>query len=270
MIHRTNSEMGLDTLVFENRNQAYGAFELRMVYNDHIKNSLIIVFFGMLTLFGILYGFQSLYPVHKAESICTDCVFQPIDISESIVIPVSKTETRLIQPKSNTSKPVQTINSNYQVVSDNKAVTQVEPSETTNNNASVESPTGSESSIETQPTSTIEIIESKPVIIETVKYADKMPVFEGGEHERIKFMGKNLNFPKEASALGISGKTIVQFVVLVDGSISNVKVAKSSGYPTLDSEAVRVTRKMPKWTPGKLNGKDVNVMITSPINFVLE
>ena len=72
----------------------------------------------------------------------------------------------------------------------------------------------------------------------------------------------------KAKENGIQGKVFVQFVVWKDGTIKDVKVVKGV-HKTLDSEATRVVKAMPKWTPGKQRGKPVRVMFTIPINFTL-
>ena len=66
----------------------------------------------------------------------------------------------------------------------------------------------------------------------------------------------------------IEGRILVTFVVEHDGSISNVNVANSV-YPSLDKESIRVVSGMPKWIPGKANGKTVRVKYTIPITFRL-
>ena len=79
-----------------------------------------------------------------------------------------------------------------------------------------------------------------------------------------------MKYPQIAYENNIQGRVIVQFVVDKDGSITNVQVAQSGGDPSLDKEAVRVVKAMPKWRPGMQKGKPVRVKYTMPVNFSLQ
>ena len=97
---------------------------------------------------------------------------------------------------------------------------------------------------------------------------DKMPAFPGGEEGLMDFIGTNVRYPQYAQDHGISGRVFVKFVVEPDGSVTNVEVLKGIG-GGCDEVAVRVVKMMPKWIPGKKDGKKVRVMYTLPINFRL-
>ena len=94
------------------------------------------------------------------------------------------------------------------------------------------------------------------------------PSFPGGEKKLYEFLSKNLRYPEMAKENGIQGKVFIQFVVSKDGSIKDVRVVKGI-HNTLDKEAFRVVNKMPKWKPGKQQGKVVNTKFTIPIKFKL-
>ncbi|MCX4290875.1 MAG: energy transducer TonB [Odoribacter sp.] len=94
---------------------------------------------------------------------------------------------------------------------------------------------------------------------------ETMPTFKGNMN---KWLKDNVKYPILAQENGISGRVFVAFVVEVDGSITDVKVARSVD-PSLDKEAVRVVKAMPKWNPGKQRNKPVRVAFTVPINFTL-
>lgn len=99
--------------------------------------------------------------------------------------------------------------------------------------------------------------------------ADQMPEFPGGTQALFAFLSENVKYPQIAYENRIQGKVIVQFVVNKDGSITDVEVVKSGGDPSLDREAVRVIKSMPKWRPGKQQGKLVRVRYSVPVNFHL-
>ncbi len=93
---------------------------------------------------------------------------------------------------------------------------------------------------------------------------EQMPQFPGGRDELIGFINKNL--PKEITK---EGRTILQFVVEKDGTISNIKVVGSLD-ETMDKEAIRILKKMPRWIPGKQNGHPVRVKYTILIPFRMD
>lgn len=102
------------------------------------------------------------------------------------------------------------------------------------------------------------------VIVET------MPEFPGGQQALFKYLSENVKYPAIAQENGIQGRVICQFVVNKDGAIVDVEVVRSGGDASLDKEAVRVIKSMPKWKPGKQRGKAVRVKYTVPVNFRLQ
>ena len=102
------------------------------------------------------------------------------------------------------------------------------------------------------------------VVVET------MPEFPGGQQALFKYLSENVKYPVIAQENGIQGRVICQFVVNKDGSIVDVEVVRSGGDASLDKEAVRVIKSMPKWKPGKQRGKAVRVKYTVPVNFRLQ
>ena len=95
---------------------------------------------------------------------------------------------------------------------------------------------------------------------------EEMPEFPGGMPALIEFLQTNIKYPKDAIKQDVGGKVMVMFVVETDGSISNVRVARKV-FPSLDEEAVRVVKAMPKWKPGKEKGRPVRVNFTLPVVF---
>jgi len=95
---------------------------------------------------------------------------------------------------------------------------------------------------------------------------EQHPEFPGGQEAMYNFLAKNLTYPELALEQSIQGRVYVQFVICKDGSIKDIKVLK--GIETsLDSEAIRVIKMMPKWKPGIQRGKPVNVRFNLPIKF---
>ena len=98
---------------------------------------------------------------------------------------------------------------------------------------------------------------------------EQMPSFPGGMGALMSWLGQNIKYPVIAAENGVEGKVIVQFVVEKDGSITDVKVAKSVD-PSLDKEAARVVKSMPHWIAGRQNGNPVRVKYTVPVTFRLQ
>ena len=98
---------------------------------------------------------------------------------------------------------------------------------------------------------------------------EEMPSFPGGQAALMSFLSSNIKYPVVAQENGVQGRVIVGFVVERDGSITDVKVMRSVD-PSLDREAQRVVKTMPRWKPGKQNGSAVRVKYTVPVVFRLQ
>ncbi|KRO55248.1 MAG: energy transducer TonB [Cryomorphaceae bacterium BACL11 MAG-121001-bin54] len=97
---------------------------------------------------------------------------------------------------------------------------------------------------------------------------ENMPEFPGGDAGLMKYIQKNVKYPPIAKEYNITGKVFVSFIVDKSGSVSDVKIARGVD-KSLDAEALRVVKSLPKYKPGKQRGKAVRVMFTIPINFTL-
>lgn len=115
-----------------------------------------------------------------------------------------------------------------------------------------------------------QVVEEEEKEDEIFMVVETMPEFPGGQAELFKYLSENVKYPVIAQENGIQGRVICQFVVNKDGSIVDVEVVRSGGDASLDKEAVRVIKSMPKWKPGKQRGKPVRVKYTVPVNFKLQ
>ncbi|MBQ9094360.1 MAG: energy transducer TonB [Prevotella sp.] len=98
---------------------------------------------------------------------------------------------------------------------------------------------------------------------------EQMPAFPGGPAALMQYLSSHVKYPAVAEENGISGRVTVQFVVERDGSVTDVRTMKSVD-PSLDREAERVVKSMPKWIPGKQNGSPVRVKYFVPVVFRLQ
>ena len=113
------------------------------------------------------------------------------------------------------------------------------------------------------------VVSQKDQKEEPFNVVEDMPAFPGGMEAMIEYLSSNIKYPADAQKQKVDGRVLVNFVVEKDGSITEVKVIKPA-FPSLDAEAVRVVKAMPKWKPGYQNGKAVRVQFTMPINFSLK
>jgi TonB family protein len=98
---------------------------------------------------------------------------------------------------------------------------------------------------------------------------EQMPEFPGGNARLNSYIAQSIRYPEAARKASIQGRVVVQFVVSKTGEITNATVVRDIG-GGCGKEALRVVTAMPKWGPGKQNGKAVNVHYTLPVNFFLE
>ncbi|ADV42391.1 TonB family protein [Bacteroides helcogenes] len=112
---------------------------------------------------------------------------------------------------------------------------------------------------------------SKPMVDADGVYlvTEKMPEYPGGVSAMMQYLSSNIKYPVEAQKKNISGRVMVQFVIMEDGKLSRIKVIKSLD-PLLDEEAMRAVREMPAWSPGMQDGKKVKTRFTIPISFNLD
>lgn len=111
----------------------------------------------------------------------------------------------------------------------------------------------------------------KHVVEETKIFTvvEQMPMFPGGDAALMGYLRDNIHYPTVAAENGVQGRVVVGFVVERDGSITDVNILRSVD-PSLDREAMRVVKSMPRWTPGKQNGSAVRVKYQVPVTFRLQ
>ncbi len=102
-------------------------------------------------------------------------------------------------------------------------------------------------------------------------YQEIMPEFPGGMTELMKFIQENMRYPKSAAKKSIEGRVICQFTIKKDGSIDHKSIIVIRGlHKSLDKEAIRIIKKMPKWKPGEdFNGQAIDYKYTIPFSFKL-
>ncbi|TDN38932.1 energy transducer TonB [Hymenobacter sp. UV11] len=262
----------LDEVVFEGRNQAYGAYQLRHDYQRNLASAggITLLLFAFLLLSWAAW--RQLVPTATPMVILTHKV-TPIIPPATVVIEHPKVaEPQQPRARAVATHPAPAIP--HEVVKDDMPQPRPTPTPlagvpdgpvgpaTPNATDALASSTevggkvgGSETGTVTTATS------SEPFIV-----VEKMPEFAGGQEAMLRYLRSHLRYPGAALAEGIGGRVFLSFVVQADGSISEVTVLKGLGYG-LDEEAQRVVRQMPNWTPGYQSKHAVPVRFTLPITF---
>ena len=263
-------------LVFEGKNQAYGAYQLRK--NTGIRNlkALAVMFAAFLIIAGIVYAKVSIenYIASKNAAIEADVELQ--SLAEKKEIKEEKKDEPEIEKievervKSSVAFTVPEIKKDEEVKEDQEMKSQDDLAET---NTAIGAFTV-EGNDETAEVKHVEekIAEPEPVKEEETKVFDvveQMPSFPGGPSALMQYLNSNIKYPVVAEENGVQGRVVCTFVVEKDGSITDVRVVKSVD-PSLDKEAARVVKGMPKWIPGKQNGSAVRVKYTVPVTFRLQ
>lgn len=244
-------------IVFEERNRAYGAYQIRQNYN---RNLLLIIAIMVASL-GLAYGIHryiSSLP-EEEEITATDTsqfTMEAPPLDEEVVPPPPQEP---IPPMERTIEFLPPVVTDEEV--DNPPPIQENMEDTKASTATNE---GDEENFAPPVTTTAPPpVEKKEE--ETFTFVDEAAEFPGGYQEMAKYLAKNIKYPQEAIEMGIEGKSFLRFVVGKDGNIEDVRVLRGlEGCPACDKEAQRVVRSMPNWKPGKNGGKSVRSYFDLP------
>jgi periplasmic protein TonB len=262
----TLSSYNLDEVVFENRNKLYGAYALRKSYDSHlIKAILGSLAFFLLLYFG-LYLKSAIVPASHPIVIDDPIVFEKGNIEIVIELPPPpQAPVTRVQPRTDhgelqiVARPPQPI-----VVTPPSQPASVTPPGTGTVETAI-TPPGTITGTNTITFPPVEVDPPEPATIENLQF---MPEFPGGMDALEQYLQNNLEYPDQAYSIGLTGRVVVSFVIGKDGVIKDIKILQSLGFGC-DEEAKRVVERMPKWKPGKQNGRDVAVRYTLPIRFAL-
>ena len=259
-----------DDLIFEHRNQAYGAYDLRKSYRSTLGRALLL---GSLLFLGAL-GIPSLYAIVKTTN--TDVMVEATVMD----LPTEAPPEEKITPPKQELAPVQATVTNPvpEVVAD--APDDMPPMATVDElKVATSGPTTQEGSgdgefIEAPETARPTVVEKAieaPEVVDDKSFTvvEQQPEFPGGLPALAAYLQKNLRYPSAASRANVSGKVYLSFVVNADGSLADVSVAKGIGFGC-DDEALRVVEAMPRWRAGRQAGRAVRVRFSLPVVFMLE
>lgn len=269
-------------IVFEGKNQEFGAYELRKNSDVRHNKAMIVVVIILALAFLLPLIVNTVLP--KAEE-------KPEDLTEQAMVNLGdatedeQQEEEEVQERYEEEQPevlpeevLNTVKvTELAIVDDDKVSaedeikTQDELKETTTAFGQSDFDKGTDDrNVVREHINEIVVEEKKPVEENKVFTAvEQMPQFPGGDAELMKHIQKNLKYPPVAMENNIQGRVVVQFVVTKTGKVGEVKVVRGKD-PDLDKEAVRVVKTLPDFIPGKMNGQAVNVWYTLPITFKLQ
>ena len=267
-------------MMFENRNKEYGAYVLRRQTGRRNVISMIAV----LLLFAAVMVFmiaKNAYEAYQKEHAVMDQVTElsaltqqkkkeakverkeiPVKQEQQQVVEKVKSSVKFTAPvikKDDEVKPEDELKSQDEIMNSKVAVGALNVVGNDENGEVLKA----KEVIATEP---VKPKEEENKVFDVV---EQMPSYPGGMGALMQYLSSNIKYPVIAEENGIQGRVICTFVVERDGSITDVKIAKSVD-PSLDKEAMRVVSKMPKWIPGKQNGSAVRVKYTLPVTFRLQ
>lgn len=264
-------------LVFEGRNKAYGAYRLRKSTTKRNILAMVAVVILLIVAF-IILTVKNFVDEQRAKVAMTQ-VTELTNYDQ----PKKKAEVKQKKVEVEPERVVERVKSSIKftapVIKKDEEVKPDEELKTQDELMSTKTAIGT-FDVKGNDDANGEILKAKDVIAEpeppkheeenkVFDIVEQQPLFPGGPAALMKYLSENTKYPVVAQENGVQGRVTVQFVVEKDGSISDVHVLRGVD-PSLDKEAVRVVKSMPRWTPGKQNGITVRVNYRVPVLFRLQ
>ena len=264
-------------LVFEGKNKEYGAYVLRRDTGKRNVKALIWVMIAIALIFAIAYANLAIQNAMKQNA----AIETDVELSKLAQKKEAKVERKEPVKVEVEQKVVEKVKSSVKFTAPEiKKDDEVKPEDEikSQDDLSKTNPAIGTFDVKGNDEAEGEVLKAKEVVVDekpkeeetnVFDVVEQMPSFPGGDAELMKFLHDHMKYPAVAEENGIQGRVICTFVVERDGSITDVKVIKSVD-PSLDKEAIRVLKSMPKWIPGKQNGSAVRVKYTVPVTFRLQ
>lgn len=264
-------------LVFEGRNKAYGAYRLRKSTTKRNILAMVAVVILLVVAF-IILTVKNFVDEQRAKVAMTQ-VAELTNYEQ----PKKKAEVKQkkieVEPERVVERVKSSIKFTAPVIKKDDEVKPDEELKTQDELMSTKTAIGT-FDVKGNDDANGEVLKAKEVIAEpeppkheeenkVFDIVEQQPLFPGGPAALMKYLSENTKYPVVAQENGVQGRVFVQFVVEKDGSISDVHVLRGVD-PSLDKEAVRVVKSMPRWTPGKQNGITVRVNYRVPVLFRLQ
>ena len=250
-----------DDIVFENRNQEYGAYELRKKYSK--RGTIALAISLLILIFAV--GVPLIANIIKQRDYKK--YLERTSVAEMTNIKEVKRDEVAPPPPPPPPPAVKEIKFVAPKIVDSLTTQEVELAST--DDLSLAANAGS---VDTAKVVEEVIVEEKAPVVEQIfeSFAiQEKPAFPGGDAELMKYVAEHTKYPTAALENGIEGTVYIRFVVTRSGEVGEAKVLRAVD-PLLEEEALRVVKSMPKWTPGKNNGNPVNVWFIIPVKFMLQ
>ena len=266
-------------LMFENRNKEYGAYVLRRQTTARNIKSIItvLIIFALVMAYMIAKNaYDDYQKAHQAQTQVTELTAltetkKEAKVERKEIVKQEQVEQVVEKVKSSIKFTAPVIKKDDEVRPEDEMKSQDEimNSKVAVGFANVVGNDESGEVLKAKEVLVTEPVKPKEEENKVFDVVEQMPSFPGGMSALMAYLQKSIKYPPVAEENGIQGRVICTFVVERDGSVTDVRVAKSVD-PSLDKEAVRVVSAMPKWIPGKQNGQSVRVKYTLPVTFRLQ
>lgn len=264
-------------MVFEGRNKEYGAYRLRKNAGKRNLYSLITIFIAALAIWGgiSLVKFvesrtKSVAQTSVAELSALNQPKKKAEVKQQKKVQLEQPEKVVERVKSSVKFTAPVIKKDDEVKPEDELKTQDELMNTKTAIGALDVKGNDDASGEVlKLKEAVAQPEPKPEVEKVFDVVEQMPSFPGGPSALMEWLSNNVKYPVVAQENGVQGRVVVSFVVERDGSITDVKVVRGVD-PSLDREASRVVRAMPRWIPGKQNGSAVRVKYNVPVAFRLQ
>ena len=266
-------------LMFENRNKEYGAYVLRRQTTARNIKSIItvLILFALVMVYMVAKNAYDDYQAkHQAQTQVTELTAlqeqkKEAKVERKEIVKQEKIEQVVEKVKSSIKFTAPVIKKDDEVRPEDEMKSQDEimNSKVAVGFANVVGNDESGEVLKAKEVLVTEPVKPKEEENKVFDVVEQMPSFPGGMNALMDYLRKAIKYPPVAEENGIQGRVVCTFVVERDGSVTDVRVAKSVD-PSLDKEAVRVVSAMPKWIPGKQNGQSVRVKYTLPVTFRLQ
>jgi protein TonB len=253
-----SSAKSMNDIVFENRNQAYGAFVLRKNYDENVFKGvfvtlvvvILVITFPRLAEF--FSGSEKVDTAPPKKLVYTELsapppIDKPKPPPPQVQLPKLQKVIKFVPPKVVKEEVVEEVPTIQEIKQNETAAVEVD---------------GTADIIFNEPVEEVVVDNSNEIF--TV--VEQNPEFEGGYAAMVNFIKTNMKYPAAARRMEIEGTVHVSLLVSKSGEISEVKVLKGI-HPDCDKEAVRVVSMMPRWKAGKQNGRPVHVRFILPLKF---
>jgi len=263
-------------LVFEGKNQAYGAYRLRKETGKRNVYA-ILTMFAIALIIAAIVAVKGVVENAMKSDVAIEADVELSKLAEKKEAKVEKKEEPKIEKvevekvKSSVKFVPPVIKKDNEVKPEEELKSQEELNKTNTAIGAFDVKGNDEAAGEVLKAKEV-IAQPEPPKEEETKVFDvveQMPSFPGGTAALMQYLSSNIKYPVVAEENGVQGRVVCTFVVEKDGSITDVRVVKSVD-PSLDKEAMRVVKSMPRWIPGKQNGSAVRVKYTVPVTFRLQ